>query len=293
MTIFKSPLLSEPYESRFWDYEIEEYPIYSQKECYPISTHKSLFVSDKFIGLAPTDWEIHQPNQIIPEVHSSFLDLGFSYNGGGNTGNCIYLSYKHSVFDSLEIKPEINDIVSFLILVRVPNVYGQSFNIALVAERLICENGLVVKDSTDFSVKVTHRLNVPNLLSIFQERLPKIVQLKKTLLDVFQASTRTRITLEDVNEILNEIHVADRAKEKIIETFQKNCMTGSSELTEGTLWGLYNTVTEYYNNNFRATKDVNSLDYYNKQLESLVYGTRSNIISKATEIVQQRVAATL
>lgn len=289
MTILNSPVIRQPFENNFWNYEIESHTLYSNDTL--ISTHKALFSGDNFIGIAPTDWEVHQPKSIIPEVHKQLQGIGFEYYGGSDVSNrYITLAYRHKGLSDIQIKPEVDDIICFMFIVRVPNVYGQSFSINLVAERLVCENGMTVKQGTDVSIKVTHRLDTERLLKSFEKQLPKIVQVKNSLASAFEKSTRVRLKSDEVKKILEEVKLAERPTKQILELYENNTMKGSSELTEGTLWGLYNSVTEYFNNNFHSIKNRNSLEEYSKQLESLVYGTRSATISKMTEIVQQRVS---
>jgi len=161
--------------------------------------------------------------------------------------------------------------------------------------RVVCNNTLsfAIK-GVGKEIKIRHTKSIKERLTEAHRVLGIVAKSTEKSTDVFKAMAEREVTTKEVDSYIklliatkDENDVATRTqntRNKIIETFETGM--GSGLVTaKGTLWGLYNGVTEYVSH-IKTVKGLeeDGSDPMGKRMNSIIYGSGQTMRDRAFKI---------
>jgi hypothetical protein len=156
-----------------------------------------------------------------------------------------------------------SDRVDGKVILRMPYNYGYGLSVGLMAERLVCTNGMTAKVSDNLII--SHKnLDVNKVRQTMQKAQAKW---EKTQAD-FQLLAETEMPMSvAVTQLVKQFGdplktLADQNKvvQSLIEQFESGHYMGGEMLSAyNTCWGLLNVATEYLNHNYGKQKNATKL----------------------------------
>lgn len=251
----------------------------------------------RLFGLVGKDYQLITPRDTA-QLWDQFTGAKIETMGSLGKGEEFFISTKLPTFDVL------GDQVDTYLLAVNPMTGVASAQVRVTPVRVVCQNTLTIaKSVSSENYRIRHdefahaRFGawLGNAWGRSQARL-KAIQIAFTLL----ASTRT--TTESVQSVLTASYPIPRPptvdlpaevyqeREKLYETGKDWALTSRTNVQElfegkgtgmdlasaqGTLWGLYNSVTEY--ENYRRSRDNSSRGY------NTLFGDRADTMARAYE----------
>ena len=220
-----------------------------------------------------------------------FKDAIFETAGALGNGNVVFITAKLPK----HIKVNGNDIIERYLLFTNNHDGSKNIEVLFTPIRVVCNNTLrAALHSSDCKYKIRHTKSAHDRLEEAKNVLNMENTMSEEIQEIYRAMTTIRVTDRQALGFLNSIYLTSGEIEKlqegmayteVISTRKQNILSEvqsyytkgpGQELSSavGTLWGVYNAITGYYNN---AKVYADS----EKKMESVIYGSGATASNKA------------
>jgi phage/plasmid-like protein (TIGR03299 family) len=239
--------------------------------------------SEQVLGVVGKDYEVVQNTEAFNFFEAIVQGEGIQYETAGclNNGEKIFITAKLPDY----IKVGNDDLIEKYLFLTTSNDGFGSITAAFTPIRIVCNNTLnaALRNCTN-SIKIRHTQNAKERLEEAHKVMGISNQLSEQLESIFNQWAKIRITGPEVKKLIQMALVPNKevlqnmqaGKEDELSTCFKNmtdaafeyCLTNDSQqltTTKGTLFGVYNGVTGYFQN-VRTYKNEEA------KLKSLLFG---------------------
>ena len=248
--------------------------------------------SETVLGVVGKDYEVVQNIEAFSFFDSIVGGDGIQYETAGALGNGerIFITAKLPGY----IKVGTNDLIEqYLFLTTSHDGFG-SITAAFTPVRIVCQNTLnaALRNHSN-SIKIRHTANAKDRLEQAHKVMGISNQLSTQLEQVFNNWSQVRITDKEVRKLIElamvpnkeVLHNLQSGKQDELSTcFKNKCDTAfeyamsnpsqQQETTKGTLFGVYNTVTGYFQN-------VRNYKNDEAKVKSLLFGGTGQLRTQA------------
>lgn len=157
--------------------------------------------------------------------------------------------------------------------------------------QVVCQNTLNMALSKSGGVNIRHTQKVHNKIKQAQEILGFAIKYYEGFSEVAQTMANIKVTSDNFDKFLNELFGIDEEKETATRT--ENMISQVKDIHEkgtvksfsGTVWGIYNSVTEFADH-FKTVKGkgIGGETYANNLLESIWFGSGARLKQKAFDL---------
>jgi phage/plasmid-like protein (TIGR03299 family) len=269
------------------DWEVERIQAYANigGVATPIGKQALVRTSDnKMLDVISDDWCPMQ-NLAAFEFFNDFItagDMEMHTAGSLKGGKIVWALAK--INESFTVNGK-KDLVENYLLFTNPHSYGQSIDVRMTPTRVVCNNTLTLSlnASSKNNVKVSHRneFNADEVketmglasfkLAGYAERAEFLANKRYSNEDVVTYFNRVFPSLS--SKTVDTVEAQSRAAKKAVEALHTQ---PGAELSEGSFWSLYNTVTWMTNHDLGRNND--------NRMQSLWYGNNKNVNQNAMNI---------
>lgn len=234
--------------------------------------YASYFTNDgRFLGIHKGTYNPVQPADIFKSI--DFID-GWQFNEF-NGGKNIEFTNVIKPFEFVNGAKKL-DSLEYRFTVSTSYDGSRPFVVGLFVHRLICTNGMTVKQSEQKVSFKNTKGNTAKALSLAND-LTKVATKADEFSERIQAYNRKEVTTRQLNKFVNDVlGIKDRnelttRKENILNQINESIAIEFGR-TGANLWGLLNGVTHYTNHVASADKDT---------AEYIRFGTGAKLNEKA------------
>jgi phage/plasmid-like protein (TIGR03299 family) len=263
------------------NWKIEESDIINSVTGKPFEGKKMLYREDTLdnLGIVSNRYNLVQPEQVIEFFRDLTEDLGMKMS----TAGCLFGGKRFWALADTGMAGKVlgNDEIKGKLLLT-SSCDGSSATIAqFTSVRVVCNNtlSLALNEKSTNKARVVHSQafspdNIKQKLGLLSDSwddfMKSITKLSEVELSEKQA--RDFVTNLLVEDSLEEI--TTRTENRIEEIVKLSYNGMGSEMSAGTLWGILNGVTEYYDHHVTTKND-------NRKLWNSWYGSSSQMKNKA------------
>lgn len=202
------------------------------------------------------------------------------------------------------IKVAGNDIIDRYLLFTNSHDAKRSIEVMFTPIRVVCNNTLrLALNRNDGKYKIRHTISAHDKLDEAKNILHMENTMAEEITEIYKAMTTIRVTDRQAHGFINSLYLTSAELEKleaglpyteVLSTRKQNTLGNlqayyssgpgqTMETAAGTLWGVYNAITGYYNNGKEYIDN-------NRKMDTIMYGSGSvvsnNAFEKAVDILK-------
>lgn len=279
------------------DWHVSRQPVTMNGRTIPGFSAISRDTDEKVLGIVKGKYSIIQNDEAFRPFDQAIKMMGGYYSSVGSTDN------GSMVFAQAELgEEEIGDddpVKKYLTMVTRHDGGGSTV-LALTPIRIVCQNTLVMVmngKQNYWTFKIRHSGNTEQKISnIIASSVPMIQEAYQVGMDNFKLLAKTKAEAKDTKEVvgilipktqkmdsLDDMHTRTQARVELLQNLMFHGTGQELGSAAGTLWGLYNGVTEYYTHQYGKNDDSrfrSNFDGAAMQLKALV---AAYLIKRAVE----------